>query len=303
MIAVLLLAYGGPLNLDEVEPYLLDVRHGRPVSREFLEEVRERYRLIGGRSPLLDITRRQAAALEERLNRERADYRTFVGMRHWHPYIRQTVGEIAAAGIRKVVALCMAPQFSEMSIGAYMSQTEAARQAVDAGMEVRFVESWHLHPGYVEACAGALQRSIAAIGGDQRLAVLFTAHSLPIRILSDGDPYPHQLRETIAAVCEIAKPRAPFFAYQSRGRTGEEWLGPDAAEEIPRLRAEGFDKLVLHPIGFVADHVEILYDDDILYRSQAEGLGFRFLRVPACNDRPEFIEALSQIVHEHVRGW
>ncbi|HEY2934765.1 MAG TPA: ferrochelatase [Acidobacteriota bacterium] len=303
MIAVLLLAYGGPLSLDDVEPYLLDVRHGRPVSREFLDEVRERYRLIGGRSPLLEITRRQAKALERRLNLERQNYKTFVGMRHWHPYIREAIQEIAAAEIKKAVALCMAPHFSAMSIGAYMKQTETARQAVYPEMALRFVQSWHLQPAYIRACAGSLAQSIAAMGGDDKLAVLFTAHSLPKRILSEGDPYPEQLRATVTAVCEIVKPKAAFFAYQSRAQSSEEWLGPDAGEEIPRLRAAGFEKLIIHPIGFVADHVEILYDGDILYRRQAEGLGFQFARVASCNDRPEFIEALSQVVLAQVKGW
>lgn len=294
--AVLLLAYGGPLSIDEVEPYLLDVRHGRPIAPALLEEVRDRYRLIGGKSPLLDITLRQAAALERRLRDDGARLPVFVGMRHWQPFIREAVQKIAAAGIKKVVALCMAPQFSRMSIGAYMEKTESARREIDPTMEITFVKSWHLEPHFLEACAENLRLGIRSIGGDNRLAVLFTAHSLPERILKEGDPYPQQLRETVEAVCQKVQPKYSSFAYQSQGRSGDKWLGPDAADEIQRLRSLGFESLLIHPIGFVADHVEILYDDDILYREQAEKLGFRFGRVPSCNDSPLFIESLYHAV-------
>jgi ferrochelatase len=298
--AVLMLAYGGPLSIDEVEPYLLDVRHGRPVPAELLKEVQERYRLIGGSSPLLEITLRQAAALEERLNKEGAEWAVFVGMRHWRPYIHEAVDKIAASGLRRAVAICMAPQFSRMSIGAYMEKTEAARQRIAPDLQISFVKSWHLEPRFIDACAENLRLSIEQMGGDDRLIVLFTAHSLPERILFEGDPYPLQLQQTVEAVTKKAGPKSWAFAYQSRGRTGEKWLGPEAGDEIRRLRESGFEKLLIHPIGFVADHVEILYDDDIHYRDLAEKLGFRYGRVPSCNDSPRFIDSLYHTVRSHL---
>jgi ferrochelatase len=297
--AVLLLAYGGPLSIADVEPYLLDVRHGRPIPADLLAEVEERYRLIGGKSPLLEITRRQASALQRRFLEEGLSWQVFVGMRHWHPYIRAAVSEIAAAGIRKVIAVCMAPQFSSMSIGAYMAQTEAARKEVDPEMRIRFVESWHLESRFIEACAENLSEGIRQIGGDEDLAVLFTAHSLPERIVTEGDPYPRQLQETVEAVKKKVRLDFSSFAYQSQGRTGDKWLGPDAADEIVRLHKMGFKKLLIHPIGFVSDHVEILYDDDILFRQQAEGLGLKFGRVPSCNDSSRFIDS----IYHTVRGY
>lgn len=294
--AVLLLAYGGPLSLEDVEPYLLDVRRGRPIPPELLHEVRERYRLIGGKSPLLEITRRQAASLQERLRDVGLPLPVFVGMRHWHPYIDAAVKEMAAAGVKHVVAVCMAPQFSSMSIGAYMAQTEAARKGIDPEMAVTFVQSWHLEPRFIEACAENLREGVREIGGDDGLAVLFTAHSLPQRILAEGDPYARQLQETVEAVRRSVPLKFGGFAYQSRGQTAEAWLGPDAGDEITRLRSMGFTKLLVHPIGFVSDHVEILYDDDILYRQQAEALGFRFGRVRSCNDSPRFVDSLCHTV-------
>ncbi|HEV8131211.1 MAG TPA: ferrochelatase [Acidobacteriota bacterium] len=298
--AILMLAYGGPLSLEDVEPYLLDVRRGRPIPPELLNEVRERYRLIGGKSPLLEITLRQATALERRLHRAGLACRVFVGMRHWHPHIGEAVEEMAAAGIQKVVAICMAPQYSRISIGAYQEKIETARNEVAPDMQVSFVTSWHLEPHFIAACAENLRLGIDQIGGDQRLAVLFTAHSLPERIVAEGDPYPRQLQETVEAVCSQVKPKSTAFAYQSQGRTAEKWLGPDAADEIRRLGDMGFEKLLIHPIGFVADHLEILYDDDILYRDQAEKLGFRFGRVPSCNDSPPFIESLFHTVKNYL---
>ena len=292
----MLLAYGGPLCLADVEPYLLDVRRGRPVPPDLLEEVQERYRLIGGKSPLLEITRRQAAALHRRMESDGLRCRTFVGMRHWHPYIRDAVQEISAGDFRRVVAICMAPQFSNMSVGAYMEQTEMACREVDPPLEVKFVQSWHLEPHFIEACADNLRAGIDAIGGDDGLAILFTAHSLPERIVAAGDPYPLHLRETVDAVRRRVQAGFASFAYQSQGRTGDQWLGPDAGDEIRRLHSMGFHKLLIHPIGFVADHVEILYDDDILYRRQAEQLGLTFGRVSSCNDSPLFIESLYHTV-------
>ena len=294
--AVLLLAYGGPLSLADVEPYLQDVRHGRGVPADLLEEVKERYRLIGGKSPLLEITRRQANALERRLREQGLAVRTFVGMRHWHPYVSGAVQDIAASGLKRIVAVCMAPQYSRMSIGAYREKLEAARKEIDPSLQVQLVDNWHLEPHFLRCCAENLQEGLSRLGGSRGVAVLFTAHSLPERIVSQGDPYAAQLRETVEAVLRLAPVEFSSFAFQSAGRTADRWLGPDAGDEIDRIHSLGLRKLLLYPIGFVADHVEILYDDDILYRGQAQRLGMDFYRVRSCNDAPLFIESLLNTV-------
>ena len=311
--AVLLMAYGGPETLDDVEPFLLDVRGGRPTSPELVEEVRGRYAAIGGRSPLLAITRAQAAALQAVLNDRRSngegshavDWRVFVGMRHWHPYVRQAVAEIAAAGIRRGVALCLAPQYSRMSIGAYFQSLDAALAALPEGSRPRLarIPSWGDHPRFLDAVAETLEAAFERIAAERRAAphVIFTAHSLPRRIVAAGDPYDDQLRATAAAVAERAAARLghPFawtFCYQSAGAGAVDWLGPAIEDEIPRLARAGHQDLLVCPVGFVADHVEILYDLDVEARRLAARAGARLERTDSLNTSPTFIAALAEVV-------
>ncbi len=311
--AVLLMAYGGPDSLEDVEPYLLDVRGGRATPPTLIEEVRERYALIGGRSPLLEITRAQAQALESRLN-ERAiggnEYRVFVGMRHWRPYIREAMMEIHQAGLHRVSALCLAPYYSRMSIGAY---AEKLRQAVEAlpgdpqgglGMDVRLVEAWHTWPGFVSSMAGQVLAGLERFQAGERndVIVLFTAHSLPVAILEQGDPYAAQHEEAarlVAASAGLADGRWRI-GYQSAGATNMRWLGPSLEESLAGLAGEGVKNVLVAPIGFVADHVEILYDIDILAKSLAAGHGIRLERTASPNDSAPFIQALAEIIEQSV---
>ncbi len=318
IVGVLLMAYGGPNSLDEVEPYLLDVRNGRPPSPALVAEVRERYRLIGGRSPLLDLTRQQAAALEQVLNTEmlrRAQhdnschsepsegphFRTYVGMRHWHPYIKETLAQMAAEGIRRLVAIPMAPHYSRLSVGAYIRKAEEARAALGVPLEVRYVESWNDEPLYIQALAEkviqALRRFPAEVRG--QVPIVFTAHSLPQRILAEGDPYQEELMETVAGVVQHLGLVNWRLAYQSAGASPEPWLGPDVAAVLDGLAAVGHRYVLIAPIGFVCDHVEILYDIDILYRQQAEKLGMQLERTESLNTSPLFIQALANLVARH----
>jgi ferrochelatase len=294
---VLLVAYGAPLGLDEVEPYLLDVRGGRPTPKHVVDELRARYAAIGGRSPLQDRTEDQAEALRRRLG---DGIPVMVGMRHWRPYIRDALGEAAARGLRRVVALALAPHFSRMSIGAYQRKIEDARGSID----VALVPQWHDHPRFLDAVASRVRHALDRFpsGARDRVVLVFTAHSLPERILADGDPYPEQLQASVRGVMDRLPPRAHWFAFQSAGRTNERWLGPDAREVLDRLAANGTRHVLVCPIGFVADHLEVLYDVDIEFRRHAAALGIQLERTASLNADPLLIDALVDLVTRAARG-
>lgn len=298
--AVLLLAYGAPRSLDEVEPYLLDVRGGRPPPPDVVRDLAARYATIGGTSPLLQRTREQAAALAAALGGTTPVY---VGMRHWHPYIKDVLAKAAAHGVRRAVAIALAPHFSRMSIGAYQKKVDEARGSI----EVTFVSEWHDHPRFLEAVAGRVREGLARFPAEAQpvVPIMFTAHSLPERILADGDPYAQQLRTSVAGVMARVGERENVFAFQSAGQTRERWLGPDAREVLDDLAARGRTSVLLCPIGFVADHLEVLYDLDIDLASRAKRLGVQLERAPSLNASPLLIEALLDLVRAAARerGW
>ena len=303
MIGVLVMAYGGPDNLEEVEPYLMDVRGYRATSSEIIHEVRERYREIGGRSPILERTQAQADALQNVLNEQGADFRVFVGMRHWHPFIQDTLAEMRAQGLERTVGLVMAPHYSRMSIQAYFNKIEEAK----SGMQVARIHDWHLLPEYLDALAervqAALERFPEAVRAE--VPVIFTAHSLPERILEWGDPYPLQLLATTEALKDRLGPRPYEFAYQSAAISNDPWLGPDASEVMEQYAAEGKRHMLICPIGFVCEHVEILYDIDIVYQSLAKKLEVQLERIVMLNDSPKMIRGLGGLVRQTAQeaGW
>lgn len=304
--AVLLMAYGGPDSLDDVEPFLLDIRGGRATSARLVEEIRGRYAAIGGRSPLLEISRAQAAALQERLEADAPGaFRVFVGMRHWAPRIAEAVADIAAAGLSRVVALCLAPHYSRLSIGAYLEKLEEARRqqaAQGVQLSIAAVESWHDHPLFLQALAEKVRRALDRWPEGERGAVqiLFTAHSLPAFVVDEGDPYPRQLLETARGVTQRAGVAGWRFCYQSAGASKLPWLGPAIEEVIPELAAAGCRDVLVVPVGFVADHVEILYDLDIEAKALAGNLGLRLERTESLNTDPTFIAALADLVHRRA---
>lgn len=306
-VGVLVMAYGGPESLDDIEPYLLDVRGGRATRPELIEEIRERYRLIGGRSPILELTRSQAEALELALNQSGAEdrFRAYVGMRHWRPYIREAMERMAQGGIQQVVAIAMAPHYSRMSIGAYTRKVEEAQAELGTPLDVAFVESYHAHPLLLQALAERVQEAQQKFPADIRsdVPIIFTAHSLPERILEWDDPYPRQLLETAQGVAHLLGPVRWQFAYQSAGSTSDRWLGPDAGEVIQELADQGERNVLLAPVGFVSDHVEILYDIDIEFRQLAEALGVHLERTESLNSSPQFIAALADVVRQKAEGW
>jgi len=278
--AVVLMAYGSPASAEDVRPYLEDVRGGRPVSDEAVAELAQRYRRIGGRSPLDEVTEAQRAALERELG-----VPVFVGMKHWRPRIAEAVEAALARGAERVIGLVLAPHYSRLSVGEYRERLEAA---LSDRAELVLVESWHDDPAFVDVLAERVR--------DTDAWVVFTAHSLPERILADGDPYREQLLETSRLVAERAGLKRWSFAFQSASPTGEPWLGPDVLDELERLSAEGVGKVLVAPVGFVSDHLEILWDIDIEAREKADELGLELARIESLNDDPAFIGALAGVV-------
>lgn len=302
MIGVLLMAHGSPDNLDDMGAYLQHVRGGRATPQALVDDIRGRYQLIGGRSPLLDLTRAQGSALEARLNANATRFRVYVGMRHWHPFIKDTVRQMVEDGIHRVVAVSMAPQYSKLSVGAYRRALEMAQAELGASLEVTTVTSWHDHPWLLQAFAEGVQDVYNQLSaeGRARLSVIFTAHSLPQRVLAEGDPYPHEVECTAAGVAKLLGLTTWEVAYQSQGATAEPWLGPTLDEVFARAAAQGRRALLLVPVGFVCDHVEILYDIDILAQKVAQEKGLCLRRTASLNTSPTFIDALAQVVASHL---
>jgi len=298
-IAVLLMAYGGPGSLDEVEPYLLDVRGGRPTSPQFVQEIKDRYARIGGRSPIRELTEAQAAGAQRTLGERFAVY---VGMRHWHPYIRDVVKQILADGHRRAVGIVLAPHYSAMSVGAYQKQLLDA--AADR-LETALVRSWGDHPKFLDLVAERVTQALQRFPSPRDVQVLFTAHSLPERILASSDQYPTELRASAAAVGQRVGLATWHFAFQSAGATPEPWLGPEAGALMTDLAGQGHQAFLIVPIGFVCDHVEVLYDVDVVYRALAERLGVHLERTTSLNDDPLLVSTLAELAHNAAagRGW
>jgi ferrochelatase len=299
MIGLLVMAYGGPNHIDEVEPYLLDVRGYRPTSPEIIHEVRERYREIGGRSPILEQTREQATALESALNTNGQEFKAFVGMRHWHPYINDTQAEMQSQGIARTVGLVMAPHYSRMSIEAYFKKIEQAESPI----EMTPINNWHLLPGYLDALVSRVRAALERFPAEVRsqVPVIFSAHSLPERILEWQDPYPDQLRETVEAVMQRLGDQPHDFAFQSAAISNEPWLGPDVSVLIERYAKEGQKNIISCPIGFVCEHVEVLYDIDIVYQKLAKSLGVRLERIEMVHTAPQMISGLAELIHKTAK--
>jgi len=302
-IGVLVLAYGGPDNLDEVEPYLLDVRGQRPTAPAIVEEVRERYRAIGGRSPIQERTQAQAQALEAALNAQGAEFKAFVGMRHWRPYIKDTLVDMVRHGVLRAVTLVMAPHYSLLSVGVYNKKVDDVRSPI----AIAHIDRWGLLNGYLDALAEHVRAALERFPADVRaeVPIIFTAHSLPERIREWHDPYPDELAATGEALMERLGPHPHHFAYQSAGKSPDPWLGPDAGEVIADLAREGHKNVLIAPVGFTCEHVEILYDVDIVYKQQAAGLGMRLERIEMLNTAPAMIEALASLVRVRAatEGW
>jgi ferrochelatase len=280
--AVILMAYGSPDRLEDIPAYFDDIRGGRPVREEAVATLTDHYRRIGGSSPLNAITEAQAAALARELG-----IPVHVGMKHWDPRIADAVGRALDGGAERLVGLVLAPHYSRISIGGYRERLE---EALAGGADLVFVESWHDHGPFLDVVADRVR------GTDAH--VVFTAHSLPERILAEGDPYRDQLLETSSLVAERAGIESWSFAFQSESQTGEPWLGPDILAELESLHEKGAREVLVAPIGFVSEHLEILWDLDVEAREKAAELGLSFARIESLNTDPAFVRALADLVRQ-----
>ncbi len=288
---VMLLAHGTPGCLAEIPEYLTLVRGGRAPSPELVAAITHNYAAIGGRSPLTDLTRAQATALAVELG---GGIPVFVGMRNWKPFIAEAAREAQQAGVTTLVAVPLAPQYSTLSVAKYQ---EALARAVAPEIRVRYVRSWHDQPGLLAAFA---EKVAAARAAAPDAAVVFTAHSLPRRVVAAGDPYADEVRATAAGIAARLGLTEFRVAFQSAGRTSEPWLAPTLQEALAELAAAGCRHVLVAPVSFVCDHTEILYDLDIEARAQAAELGLELRRSASLNDSPLFIRALADIVRAQL---
>ncbi|BCG58683.1 ferrochelatase [Paenibacillus sp. URB8-2] len=302
-IGVLVMSYGTPESLEGVESYYTHIRRGNPPSAEQLKELKDRYEaIVGGVFPLRENTDRQTVALQDALNRDNEDkdieYICCQGLKHAHPFIEDGVHRLAEGGIKQAVGIVLAPHYSAMSVGGYIKR--AKEQAESLGIQMVFVESYHLHPQLIDALSrrvsARLDQYEEAGAKREDVRVLFSAHSLPERILAMGDPYRDQLLETSKAIAEQAGVTSWQFTWQSAGRTAEPWLGPDILDTLRELSKEQVEYVLSAPIGFVSDHLEVLYDLDIEAQAIAAELDMRLLRIESLNSDPAYIAVLSDVV-------
>jgi ferrochelatase len=295
---LLVMAYGTASGPQDVERYYTDIRGGQAPSPELVEELRRRYAAIGNEFPLDRITREQAASLEAELGQ---GFRAYVGYKHSPPFVGEVVRQMAGDGITEAVGIVMAPHYSRMSIGGYIERALAAKPA---GIRLSFVESWNVHPAFVEVLADRVAEARSMLDAEARTndLTIFSAHSLPERIVAEGDPYPDQLRETAEAVAELASLERFTIGWQSAGRTPEPWLGPPLEEQVSKAAADGHTGVVVCPCGFTADHLEVLYDVDVEAKRAAEEAGIPLVRTRSMNAEPDFIRAVAAVVRDHLKG-
>ena len=296
--AVLLMAYGTPDRLEDVEAYFTHIRGGRKPSPDAVANLVARYQRVGGGTPLRRISEEVRSGLEEALAAADESHRVYLGMKHWHPYIADTMARMQADGVRDVTCIALAPHCSRMSVGAYCSTVEEANRALSEPFALRFVTSWYDQPRFIDMMANAVRSALLHFPEAERegVAVIFTAHSLPERIRTWGDTYEAELAESSAQVARRALIGPWRFAWQSAGGTHEPWIGPDVLEELELVRQERVRNVLLVPIGFVSDHLEVLYDIDIEAKEKARSLGMRLERTTLPNASPAFIRVLVDVV-------
>lgn len=302
-VGVLVMAYGGPNSLDEIPGYLADIREGRPTTPAVLEEITNNYRQIGGKSPLLEFSTRQMECVAERLEETYPGrFRFYLGMRHWSPWIEDVVGQMIEDGIRSAVSIVLAPHYSKLSVAKYQAKIADGLAMYRGHIDFEHITDYHTADGLIQALANRVQMGLERWpeGEREKVHLILSAHSLPVRIIKMGDPYDEQLRETARLVAERAgMPNNRWsWSYQSAGRSPEPWLGPQLEDHIPALAEQGIRDMISIPVGFVSDHVEILYDIDIEAQKVAREQDVRLERPPALNDDPLFIGTLADEIEQ-----
>lgn len=302
-LGLLVMAYGTPRNLDEVEAYYTHIRRGRKPDQEALQDLIARYEAIGGVSPLAKITEQQAALLEKELNERctNVNFKMYLGLKHIHPFIEDTVEQMKEDGIDEAISIVLAPHYSTFSVKSYNERATLASEKI-AGPNLHTINSWYRHEKFIQYWSESLKAILRSVGDLDNAVVIFSAHSLPERILGMGDPYPKQLKETADLIAEACGIKNYEIGWQSAGNTPEPWIGPDVQDLTRKLYKEkGYTSFIYCPVGFVADHLEVLYDNDIECKNVTEELGVNYYRPEMPNTNRLFIDCLASVVIEKLQ--
>lgn len=304
-VGLLVMAYGTPYQEEDIEAYYTDIRHGRKPSEEALQDLKDRYKAIGGISPLAKITQEQTKALEVNLNasQEEVEYSVYIGLKHITPFIEEAVKQMAEDGISEAVSLVLAPHYSTFSVKSYNKR--ANDEAEKHGITIESVESWYDEPGFIEHWSNQINAVYDKMSAEERdkAVLVVSAHSLPEKILQNGDPYPDQLKETARLISEKTGIKNYVIGWQSEGNTPDPWLGPDVQDLTRDLyEQQGYRTFVYAPVGFIADHLEVLYDNDYECKVVCEELGANYYRPEMPNVHPDFIATLADVVLQKVKS-
>ena len=299
--AIFLMAHGAPTRVEDIPLYLKNIRGGKDSSPEVIQLIRERYEAIGGSSPLLEITQGQAEALETFINQDGKNaFKVYFGMRSWSPYIKDVVRQMADDGIKKIYAICLAPQYSKWSTERYFKSFNEALKECGAkdDIEVHYISSWCDHPCLTDAFVEKYNQAIEQLRqkGKDRIYTVFTVHSIPASSLDEGDPYAEEYEKTVRKIVERVQPTHWYMAYQSQGMIPVPWLGPTVQSVLDKIARYGSKTVLVVPVGFVSDHIEILYDIDIDFKNYAKARKLDLYRTESMNLSPAFIEALAAVV-------
>ena len=303
LTGVFLMAHGAPESVEDIPEYLRNIRGGTESTPEIIQIIRDRYEQIGGSSPLREITEEMCAKLESFLNQQGTKFKVYCGMRNWSPYIQDEVKRMKDDGVKKVVVLCLAPQFSTWSTRLYFNVFKAALKTCDAeSLDVRYIGSWADHPLLIDAFEEKYREALIKLGpnAEESVHTIFTAHSIPAESIELGDPYEEEFDKTVKKLVERAQPKRWFKAYQSQGMIPIPWLGPTVESVLDKIARQGSKTVLIIPVGFVCDHVEILFDIDIEFSEYAKERKLSLHRTESLNLSPTFIEALASVTWENL---
>jgi protoporphyrin/coproporphyrin ferrochelatase len=304
-MGLLVMAYGTPYKEEDLERYYTHIRHGRKPSEEMVEDLRGRYEAIGGISPLAKITLDQAKSLEEYLNsaQDEIEFKMYLGLKHIEPFIEDAVGQMHKDGISEAVSIVLAPHFSTFSVKSYNGRAKEEAEKL-GGLTIHSVESWYLEPKFIEYWVEKVKEAFGEMSAEEKesAALIVSAHSLPEKILLSGDPYPNQLQETADLVAKGAGVENYYVGWQSAGNTPEPWLGPDVQDLTRDLHSKyGYKAFVFTPVGFVSDHLEVLYDNDTECKAVTDDVGASYYRPEMPNSHPKFIEAMASAIFKLIK--